>query len=358
MSGENLENRKIIHIDMDCFYAAVEELDFPELKGKPVAIGGGRRGVLSTANYKAREFGVRSAMPTKTAQRLCPHLILRNSRFDRYRELSHEIRQVFLRHTDLIEPLSLDEAYLDVSKNKDFGGSATWLAKRIKKEIFEKTGLIASAGVAPNKFLAKIASDWQKPDGLFTIAPDQVAGFVKDLDVAKINGVGKVGLEHLRRWNIQTCGDLQKWTKEDLFKEFGNWGASLYNYSRGIDHRRVSSKSDRKSLSVENTFFEDLDLQDLKLKLPEIYQELRQRLDNISEEKRKPIKTIYLKLKTFDFEITTVDQAYSYLANMDEFQKLLLKAYDRKAKPARLLGLGVRFEDSDSLRNLQVELKI
>lgn len=358
MSDKSSETRKIIHIDMDCFYAAVEELDFPELKGKPVAIGGGRRGVLSTANYKAREYGVRSAMPTQTAQRLCPHLILRDSRFDRYRELSYQIRQIFLRHTELIEPLSLDEAYLDVSKNKDYGGSATWLAKAIKKEIFEKTGLIASAGVAPNKFLAKVASDWQKPDGLFTIAPDQVADFVKDLDVAKINGVGKVGLEHLRRWNIQTCGDLQKWTKEDLFKEFGNWGTSLYNYARGIDHRKICNKSDRKSLSVENTFSGDLDLEDLLKKLPKIYTELKYRLSKIPEENYKPIKTIYLKLKTYDFEITTVDQGYSSLAEEEEFQTLLSKAYERKNKPARLLGLGVRFEDSDSLRNLQVELGI
>ncbi|MEC9283931.1 MAG: DNA polymerase IV [Bdellovibrionota bacterium] len=358
MSEKGSETRKIIHIDMDCFYAAVEELDFPELKGKPVAIGGGRRGVLSTANYKAREFGVRSAMPTQTAQRLCPQLILRNSRFDRYRELSYEIRQIFLRHTDLIEPLSLDEAYLDVTKNRDFGGSATWLAKAIKKEIFEKTGLIASAGVAPNKFLAKVASDWEKPNGLFTIAPDQVADFVKDLDVAKINGVGKVGLEHLRRWNIQNCGDLQKWSKEDLCKEFGNWGTSLYDYARGIDHRKVSSKSDRKSLSVENTFFEDLDLEDLRIKLPKIYKELELRLSKIPIEKKKPIKTIYLKLKTFDFEITTVDQSHSCLAGVDEFQKLLNKAYERKEKAARLLGLGVRFEDNDSLRSLQVELEI
>lgn len=348
--------RKIIHIDMDCFYAAVEMLDFPELVGKPIAIGGGERGVLSTSNYEARKFGVRSAMPTRTALKLCPHLILRPHRGERYRELSKMVREVFLKHTDLIEPLSLDEAFLDVTNNKDYAGSATWLAKAIKKEIKDVTGLTASAGVAPNKFLAKIASDWEKPNGLFTITPDEVNSFVKDLPVGKIFGVGKVSQEALKRWNIHTCGDLQSWTKEELVKEFGNSAITLYNYARGIDNRPVSNTGERKSLSVESTFLHDKSLDELHLELPKIYKEFLRRYNELKPEKKLPIKTIYVKLKTLDFEVSTMDQAYTMIPDPHKFHEMLDSIYPKKDKLVRLMGLGVRFEEKDSLRSLQQNL--
>lgn len=350
---KTLPERKIIHIDMDCFYAAVETLDFPELKGKPIAIGGGERGVLSTANYEARKFGVKSAMPTKMALQKCPHLILRPHRFERYKELSSQVRQVFYKHTELVEPLSLDEAYLDVTKNKDYAGSATWLAKSIKKEIFYTTGLTASAGVAPNKFLAKVASDWEKPNGIFTISPRDMDRFVAELPVGKIFGVGKVMQEHLHRWNIQTCGDLQKWSLENLVKEFGNWGTDLYNYARGIDHREVKARSTRKSLGVENTFFNDKNLTESQEALEKIYEELVHRWNNTPEDKKLPIKTIFVKLKTHDFETKTIDRAFPHFADFNDYAKLLEDLWGRVNKDVRLLGLGIRFEEENSLRAKQ-----
>lgn len=350
------EHRKIIHIDMDCFYAAVETHDFPELAGKPIGIGGGERGVLCTSNYEARKFGVRAAMPTRMALSKCPHLILRPPRFERYREIAKLVREIFHRHTEIVEPLSLDEAFLDVSKNKDFSGSATWLAKSIKKEIKQKTGLTASAGVAPNKFLAKIASDWNKPDGLFTISPADVKDFLLDLPVKNIFGVGKVTQEHLKRWNIITCGDLQKWDEEELIKEFGNHGKSLYQYARGIDHREVCAKYIRKSLSVENTFQVDLDLEALLEQLPSLYAEFIRRLDSHLKNEKRPLKTMTVKLKTFDFTQFTMDASCTSIPEKQAFEKMIVSLYQKANASCRLMGVGVRFEEPDALRSLQTEL--
>ncbi|MEM7010896.1 MAG: DNA polymerase IV, partial [Verrucomicrobiota bacterium] len=234
---------------MDCFYAAIEMREDPSLVGKPIAVGGGsKRGVLTTANYEARKFGCRSAMPGWKARELCPQLIFLPVRFDLYREESRRIRQVFAQFTDLIEPLSLDEAYLDVSHLRSQGSS---IAGEIRARIFENTQLTASAGIAPNKFLAKVASDWQKPNGQFEIGDDDVAEFVQQLPVRKIWGVGKRTAEKLERLGAKTCGDLQRWPLNDLTREFGKFGVGLYHLSRGQDDRQVNPDRERKSLVAE-----------------------------------------------------------------------------------------------------------
>ncbi len=262
----DVDSRKIIHIDMDCFYAAVEVKYQPRLKGKPVAVGGspdGRGGVLTTANYEARQFGVKSAMTSNQALRLCPELILVPPDFSKYKAESAKVRMILERYTDLIEPLSLDEAYLDVTGPRLNDGSfqtvsATRIAQQIRNEIKTELQLTASAGVAPNKFLAKIASDLNKPDGIAVIRPEEVERFVETLPVEKIWGVGKVTAEKLKRKGLSTCGDLQKLSLKRLVDEFGSWGAQLYDYSRGIDHRVVKAERERKSLTVEETYNHDL----------------------------------------------------------------------------------------------------
>lgn len=347
--------RKIIHIDMDCFFAAIEERDYPELKGKPIAIGGGERGVLSTANYEARKYGLRSAMPTKTAIRLCPHVILRPSRFDKYKEASRTIRDIFFEYTDKVQPLSLDEAFLDLSNCDLHNGSATLIANEIRQKIYDKTQLTASAGIAPNKFLAKIASDWRKPNGSFTIAPHQIDEFMKELPVKKIYGVGKKSAEKLNQLGIFTCGDLQKWNKEKLFQHFNNWGLELYQLARGIDNRDVKSDWKRKSLSVENTFMKDIDsFIECQDKLNDIFEDLKTRYYKLKES--RPIKTIFIKVKFYDFEQTTVDKKFDHFPTLNDFYPILEDALSRKAKAVRLIGMGIRFEDEDSFNNLQLKL--
>lgn len=334
--------RKIIHIDMDCFYAAVEERDHPEYRGKPLAVGGSpsRRGVLCTCNYPARKFGLHSAMPTQRALALCPNLILLPVNMEKYREASQVIREIFRQFTDLIEPLSLDEAYLDVTHTPGFDNSATRIAQEIKRQIFAQLALTASAGVGPNKFLAKIASDWRKPDGLMVITPDQVADFVTALPVEKLHGVGKVTAQKLHQIGLKTCQDLQSFTLHQLQDQFGKFGERLYQLCRGIDERPVEPHRIRRSLSVEETFPSDLpDPAAAQAILKKLSQNLVQRLSRFVD---RPIKQQFVKIKFYDFTQTTIE-CLSQQVNPDIFVNLLEQGFLRGNKPIRLIGLGVRF---------------
>src|SRR5438552_10272090 len=256
--------RKIIHIDMDAFYSSVEQRDDPQLRGKPVVVAWrGNRSVVCAASYEARKFGVRSAMPAVRAERLCPNATFLPPDFSRYRAVSRQVREIFKRHTDLVEPLSLDEAYLDVSENKTGLPTATRVARTIRDQIRSELSLTASAGVAPNKFLAKIASDWKKPDGLFVIRPHQIERFLIELPVRKIPGVGKVTERHLSEMNIVTVGDLHQFTADELVARFGKWGTRLWELARGIDESPVEPSQKRKSWSSENTFERDITLDEV-----------------------------------------------------------------------------------------------
>jgi DNA polymerase IV len=297
--------RKIIHIAMDAFYASVEQRDNPAYRGKAIAVGGspeGRGGVVATCSYEARTFGVRSAMPSKKALQLCPHLIFIRPRFEAYKAASLEAREIFRRYTDLIEPLSLDEAYLDVTTDKQGIGSALDIAKLIKKAIREELGLTASAGVSVNKFVAKVASDMQKPDGLTFIAPLKVEAFVEGLAIEKFYGVGRVTAEKMKRLNIHTGADLKKWSEAELVKLFGKPGWFYYRIVRGIDERPVEPNQETKSVGAEDTFSEDLTaLEEMNRELDKIAAVVNRRL---TEHKLKG-RTITLKIKYSDFRIAT-----------------------------------------------------
>jgi DNA polymerase-4 len=337
--------RKIIHIDMDCFYASVEVRDNPTLRGKPVAVGGSaeERGVLTTASYEARKFGLRSAMPTSRALKLCPQLILIPVHFDKYRAESNKIRNIFARFTDKIEPLSLDEAYLDVSESPHCNGIATQIATEIRRLIFEETQLTASAGIAPNKFLAKVASDWKKPNGQYTVTPQMVAEFVKTLKVEKIPGVGKVTAQKMHDLGLFTCEDLQQWPVEKLTRTFGTWGARLFEICRGVDDREVSDDGERKSLSVEYTYSKDLQTSNECLqKLPEIFEDLFNRLER--NKVGDLIKSLFVKIKFHDFKQTTLESNQYKIPSLDSYSKMVTAAFERGNKPVRLIGLGVRLQ--------------
>lgn len=340
--------RKIIHIDMDAFYASVEQLDNPELQGKPVAVGGSsQRGVVSAASYEARKFGVRSAMSSVIAKRNCPDLIFVKPRFERYKEISGQIREVFFEYTDLVEPLSLDEAYLDVTENKKGLPSATLIAKQIRNRIKEKTGLNASAGISINKFIAKVASDVNKPNGQKTVPPEEVLEFLEELDIRKFYGVGKVTAEKMYRLGIFTGKDLKLKTEEYLTEHFGKSGAHFYNVVRGIHHSEVKPHRIRKSLGAERTFNENIS--------SEIF--MLERLENIAEEIERRLtkskvagKTVTLKIKYSDFTQQTRSKTINYfIANKElilEIARELL--YQEKMKNSvRLLGI--------SLSNLNTE---
>ncbi len=334
--------RTIIHIDMDCFYAAIEIRDRPELRDKAVAVGGAsdRRGVLTTCNYEARRFGVRSAMPAFLALKKCPQLIILPTRFEVYREESRKIRRIFHRFTPLVEPLSLDEAYLDVSGDERGGWE---IAAAIRREILETTGLTASAGIGPNKLIAKIASDWEKPDGQFQVRPAEVAAFMKELPAARIWGVGPVAAERLARRGIKSCGDLQKLEPQVLLKMFGRFGWELYELSRGIDRRPVEPFRPRKSMSTERTFAEDLtDLAECRVQLDELYRELAADLRKRTE--RRAIERLFVKLKFADFSRTSVERA-GRVPSMEVYDSLLEEGFLRGGKPVRLIGVGVRFSE-------------
>ena len=340
----HLHMRKIIHIDMDCFYAAVEVKYRPELKGKALGVGGpaNSRGVLTTASYEARKFGVRSAMPSSQAVRLCPHLILVPPNFDLYKKESKAVRKILDRFTDLIEPLSLDEAYLDVTDCKEFGGSATLIAQEIRRLIQTELNLTASAGIAPNKFLAKVASDWKKPNGQFVVTPKEIDNFVKDLKVEKIFGVGKVTAKKMHSLGLFTCGDLQKKSVEELVHLFGSWGPKLYDMSRGIDDREVVTHWERKSLTVEETYEKDIpDLEGCMKRLPGLYEDWEQRILR-NPAYRENIRGFVVKLKFHDFKSTTHETSSREFPTLEDFKNLLENAWDRRGVPVRLIGIGVR----------------
>ena len=335
--------RKIIHIDMDAFYASVEQRDFPEYKGKPLAVGGNReRGVVAAASYEARKFGVKSAMSSKLAYQKCPNIIFVKPRFEVYKSVSKEIRTIFEDFTDLVEPLALDEAFLDVTENKKGLLSATEIAKEIKRKIKEKTGLTASAGVSINKFLAKIASDYQKPNGLYVIPPSKALSFIENLQIEKFFGIGKVTATKLGMLGILKGRDLKKYNKEFLVRKLGKLGYYLYDLSLGLDTRPVNPNRIRKSLSVENTFEKDLEnINELNDAIEDLAPLLLKRL-----EKGKAFgKTLTLKVKFGDFsQITrskTVNFNFKALNDIILVAMELAKNIDLSVNTVRLIGIGI-----------------
>ncbi len=335
--------RKILHIDCDCFYASIEMRDNPNLRGKPIAVGGRleQRGVVATCNYEARALGVRSAMPTSRALKLCPNLILIRPRFEQYREASRQIRTIYQDFTDLIEPLSLDEAFLDVTGIDLLQGSATRMAEAIRSRIREEIGITASAGIAPNKFLAKIASDWNKPDGQFVIRPKDVDEFVRVLPVGKLFGVGKVTEARMHKMGLFTCEDLRQLSPVELGHRFGSFGERLWKLARGIDDRPVTVDEPRKSLSVETTYVTDLpDANACIAEVPTLYEDMLRRLGKV--EQRYRVSKASFKMKFADFSQTTMECTITE-PNLQIYQHMCVSCHQRKRLPVRLLGIGVRF---------------
>lgn len=336
--------KKIIHVDMDCFYAAVEIRDNPSLADKPVAVGGSpdERGVLCTCNYIARKYKVRSAMATAYAKKLCPDLIVLPVNMDKYREIAYTIRNIFLEYTALVEPLSLDEAYLDVTDSHYHQGSATLVAKEIRQKIWDTVKLTASAGVSVNKLLAKIASSWNKPNGLFVIRPHEVAQFIENLAVDVLFGVGKVTANKLQQLDIKTCSDLQKIELLVLKNEFGEKaGERLYEQCRGIDHRPVEPNRERKSLSVEHTFKQDIDLDENSDRiLRELFDLLIIRLEKQVDHRH--IKNQCIKIKLSNFKAVTMERA-SHEVEFALYEHLLSELKNRSYGKIRLMGIGVHF---------------
>lgn len=355
-----IELKKIIHVDMDAFYASVEELDNPSLKGKPVAVGGNeRRGVISAANYEARKFGVRSAMPGIVAARLCPDLIFVRPRFDRYQEISQQIRSIFFEYTDLVEPLALDEAFLDVTSNKKGMLSATLVAQEIRQRIFEQTGLTASAGISINKFTAKMASDRNKPNGQLTVPPDEVEQFLEGLPIDLFFGVGKVTATKLKELRIRTGKDLKAKSIDFLRQHFGKQGQLYYNLVRGIQFSSVRPDRERKSLAVERTFGRDLHSKRAILEqLEKIAKELERRI----EKRGLGGKTITLKLKFSDFKQITRSKTLELEAKTQEdfwpaIEELLENLSD--LAPVRLVGLSLsKFSGSTDEEEKEAQLTL
>jgi DNA polymerase IV len=352
--------RKIIHIDMDAFYASVEQRDHPEYKGKPVAVGGGgERGVVAAASYEARKFGVRSAIPGIQARKKCPDIIFVNPRFDVYKSVSNQIQNIFLEYTDLVEPLSLDEAYLDVTSPKKGKNSATLIAKEIRERIFSELKLTASAGVSYNKFLAKIASDVNKPNGMFVIHPDEAFEFIEKLPVEKFHGVGKVTAQKFKKLGIHNGLDLKEARLEFILKYFGKNGLFFYDIARGIDNRLVEPDRDRKSVGAENTFSKDLiEKQELNEAMTEISDILFRRL--IKAEVWG--KTLTIKVKYHDFQQITRSRSYAdALDNKDDIFKQtcqLLHENRLPGKAIRLLGISFsQLEPSKGKPGKQLKIK-
>lgn len=342
---------------MDCFYAAIEQRDDPHLANLPVAVGGSphSRGVVATCNYEARRYGVHSAMPSAQAAKLCPELVFVRPNIQKYKSESTKIRQIFKQYTELVEPLSLDEAYLDTSESTCYQGSATWIAQAICREIHEKTRLTASAGVATSKFLAKIASDWNKPAGLKVILPEQELDFIRDLPVKKLHGVGKVTATRLEAMDIFNCQELRQVELALLLKKFGKTGKYLYDLCRGIDRREVRAHSERKSVSVETTFDENIiDWNDCEAELHRLISSLSQRLGKVGEADK--IRKVYVKVKMDNFVLHTAE---SISLGLDI--KLIVALFKRLRKQypeaIRLLGIGVKFLENaqrSSSQQLQI----
>jgi DNA polymerase IV len=343
--------RKIVHVDMDAFYASVEQRDDPTLRGKPVVVAWrGNRSVVCAASYEARRFGIRSAMPAITAERLCPEAIFLPPDFPRYKAVSRAVREIFQRHTDLIEPLSLDEAYLDVTANKNGLPTATKVASAIRQQIREELSLTASAGVAPNKFLAKIASDWRKPNGLFVIQPGDLDTFLPPLPVGRIPGVGKVTETRLNQVGIQTVGDLRNFELATLEAQFGRYGLRLHELARGIDHNPVVPDRPTKSISAEDTFQRDIPLSETE----ELIRRLAEKVWAASRRESRMARTVVLKLKTSEFNILT--RSHTPLvppASCEELTTIALSLRERIDLAAtqrfRLVGVGLsNFREQES----------
>lgn len=337
--------------------------DNPALADVPLAVGGSpqRRGVVATCNYAARKFGIHSAMPSATAVKKCKDLIIVRPNMEKYREASQQIHEIFRQFTDEIEPLSLDEAYLDVSACDQFHGSATLIAQEIRRRVYEKVRITISAGIAPNKFLAKIASDWNKPNGQFVITPAEVEDFVVKLPVKKLFGVGKVTARKMEKMGLHDCGDLRALRREELDERFGSFGERLYNLSRGIDSRAVQTTRIRKSLSVENTYVEDLQsLAECIDALPKLHAEMLVRLKRIED--NYAIAKQFIKVKFHDFSRTTVE-TLSTESGLDVYRSLCEEGYARGNKPVRLLGMGVRLsaketKSADAVRENQLSFSL
>ena len=344
--------RKIIHVDMDAFYASIEQRDAPALRGRPVVVAWrGTRSVVCAASYEARRFGVRSAMPALRAERLCPEAVFVPPDFSRYRAASRQAREIFRRHTDLVEPLSLDEAYLDVTANKAGLPTATAVARTIRAQIREELRLTASAGVAPNKFLAKLASDARKPDGLFVVRPEQVDAFLLPLPVARLPGVGKVTGAHLERLGIRVVGDLRQRSAAALEREFGRYGRRLHELAHGVDERPVEPNQPTQSLSAEDTFERDVPLSALEPKI----RSLSAKVWTALQQERRVPRTVVLKLKTGDFRILTRSVTPpAPPASEAELADLALALRERVGRPAgalyRLVGVGLaNFRDPEEV---------
>lgn len=354
MGLHQLSLRKIIHVDADCFFAALEMRDDSSLRNRPMAVGGepGKRGVISTSNYEARVFGVRSAMASAYAKRLCPDLIIVPHRMLVYREASRAMNDIFRDYTDLVEPLSLDEAFLDVSSSDNCSGSATLIAQEIRKRVSQQLNITVSAGAAPNKFIAKVASDWYKPDGLTVVPPRDVDGFVSQLPVSCINGVGKVTAAKMHRLGIRSCGDLRKYSLLELVEGFGSFGARLYHLCRGQDERPVCPERRRKSLSVEHTYSQDLpSLAACEAQLPDLFGQLSHRLSRVG--RHYSILKGFVKVKFDDFSTTTLERMGTAVC-LQDYRQLLVEAVNRSARPVRLLGLGVRFREEGAFEQLNL----
>lgn len=344
---------------MDCFYAAVEMRENPSLRGRPVAVGGSgsQRGVVAACSYEARKFGVHSAMPSSRARRLCPELVMLPVRMTLYKEVSRRIQALFYQYTDLVEPLSLDEAFLDVSDSEHCRGSATLMAKEIRERIFAMERLHASAGIAPNKFLAKVASDWEKPNGQFVVKPDDIDAFVRQLPVKRIFGVGKVTAKKLSALGVENCLELQAFSQEKLSEHFGVFGKRLFELSRGIDDRPVTTHRTPKSLSVEETYAKDLpDLASCIAEMPVLYQEFIERLEKTQRRMNLRPRTLFVKLRFDDFETTTIQMAGTSPSETG-FIHLCEQAWQRGKRPVRLIGLGVQFFPLNAPEQLELPFK-
>jgi DNA polymerase-4 len=320
--------------------------DNPALRELPIAVGGrvDQRGVVATCNYEARRYGIHSAMATAQAIKLCPDLVVLPPAMEKYRAASRQILAIYRDYTELVEPLSLDEAYLDVSDSPHCKGSATLIAQQIRQRIFETVGITASAGVAPNKFVAKIASDWNKPDGLFLVRPDEVDAFVAALPVKKLFGVGKVTAAKLNKLGAETCADLRSWTLLELQHHFGSFGTRLHDLCRGIDKREVSNSHERKSVSVEETYTPDVpDLKACLALLPELHENLQARIQRCGAQKN--INKLFVKLKFANFTQTTVE-CVGREPHIAQLEKLMETGFARGNQPVRLLGVGVRLGEA------------
>jgi len=343
---------------MDAFFASVEQLDNPELRGKPVAVGGsGGRSVVAAASYEARKFGVRSAMPSVTAKRLCPDLIFVQHHFERYHEISGKILEIFRQYTDLVEPLSIDEAFLDVTIDKRDIGSATLIAREIKKEIRNQTGLTASAGISVNKFLAKIASEIKKPDGLYIIRPEEAEGFIEKLAIEKFYGIGRVTAEKMHKLGVHTGADLKKWDLVSLVRNFGKIGVFYFDIVRGIDDRPVEAESERKSIGTELTFEKDLTTQfEIVAELYKIERELMSRIEEAGTSGR----TITLKIKYADFkQITRSRTLMNYIRDFESLHKEvseIRKSLKLEGSLIRLLGVSISNLETDECADRQLSL--